>query len=126
MCSLVMSLCSRDLYVTSLNNNYYNTLNNSRLTVVQLTQCLVFGWYNINLFELDVATRGKVTRICGLNRPGFNHVLHYPIQLTSWNLPKLSHYGIYSTVFALILSCKVYISSCVVIIVGPSRSSKNS
>ena len=47
---LVMSLCSCDLHVTSLNNNYYNTLNNSRLTVVQLTQCLVFGWYNINLF----------------------------------------------------------------------------
>ena len=43
MCSLVMSLCSHDLYVTSLNDNYYNTLN-SRLTVVQLTQCLVFGW----------------------------------------------------------------------------------
>ena len=42
MCSLVMSLCSRDLHMTSLNNNYYNTLNSSRLTVVQLTQCLVF------------------------------------------------------------------------------------
>ena len=34
MCSLVMSLCSRDLHVTSLNKNYYNTLNSSRLTVV--------------------------------------------------------------------------------------------
>ena len=56
MCSLVMSLCSCDLYVISLNNNYYNTLNSSRLAVVQLTQRLVFGWYNINLFELDVAT----------------------------------------------------------------------
>ena len=55
MCFLMMSLCSRDLYVTSLNNNYYNTLNSSRLTVVQLTQCLVFEWYNINLFELDMA-----------------------------------------------------------------------
>ena len=50
MCSLVMSLCLHDLHVTSLNNNYYNTLNSSRLTVVQLTQCLIFGWYNINLF----------------------------------------------------------------------------
>ena len=39
MCSLVMSLCSRDLHV-SLNNN---TLNSSRLTVVQLAQRLVFG-----------------------------------------------------------------------------------
>ena len=26
MCSLVMSLCLRDLHVTSLNNNYYSTL----------------------------------------------------------------------------------------------------
>ena len=52
MCSLVMSLCLRDLHVTSLNNNYYNTLHRSRLTVVQLTQRLVFGWYNINLFSL--------------------------------------------------------------------------
>ena len=34
MCSLVMSLCSRDLHVMSLINNYYNTLNSSRLTVV--------------------------------------------------------------------------------------------
>ena len=50
MCSLVMSLCSCDLHVTSLNNNYSNTLNSSRLTVVQRTQRLVFGWYNINLF----------------------------------------------------------------------------
>ena len=41
MCSLVMSLCSRVLQVMSLNNNYYNTLNSSRLTVVQLTQCLI-------------------------------------------------------------------------------------
>ena len=31
MCSLVMSLCSRELHVMSLNNN---TLNSSRLTVV--------------------------------------------------------------------------------------------
>ena len=46
MCSLVLSLCLRDLHVTSLNNNYYNTLNSSRLTVVQLTQHLVFGWCN--------------------------------------------------------------------------------
>ena len=46
---VLMSLCSRDLHVTSLNNNYYNTLNSSRLTVVQLTQRLVFGWHNINL-----------------------------------------------------------------------------
>ena len=52
MGSLVMNLCSRDLHVTSLNNNYYNTLNSSRLTVVQFTQRLVFGWYNINLFTL--------------------------------------------------------------------------
>ena len=52
MCSLVMSLCSHDLHVMSLNNNYYNTLNSSRLTVVQLTQRLVFGWYNINLLTL--------------------------------------------------------------------------
>ena len=36
MCSLVMSLCSRDLHMTSLNNNYYNTLNSSRLTVFNL------------------------------------------------------------------------------------------
>ena len=42
MCSLVMSLCSCDLHVTSL-NNIYNTLNSSRLTVVQLTQRLIFG-----------------------------------------------------------------------------------
>ena len=49
MCSLVMSPCSRDLHVTSLNNN---TLNGSRLTVVQLTQRLVFGWYNISLFNM--------------------------------------------------------------------------
>ena len=49
MCCLVMSLCLLDLHMTSLNNNYYNTLNSSRLTVVQLTQRLVFGWYNINL-----------------------------------------------------------------------------
>ena len=41
MCSLVMNLCSHDLHVTSLNNNYYNTLNS---TVIQLTQRLVFGW----------------------------------------------------------------------------------
>ena len=26
MCSLVMSLCSHDLHMMSLNNNYYNTL----------------------------------------------------------------------------------------------------
>ena len=32
MCSLVMSLCSHDLHVTSLNNNYYNTLNSSSST----------------------------------------------------------------------------------------------
>ena len=32
MCSLVMSLCSCDLHVTSLNNNYYNTLINSGST----------------------------------------------------------------------------------------------
>ena len=31
MCSLVMSLCSHDLHVTSLNNNY-NTLNSSSST----------------------------------------------------------------------------------------------
>ena len=49
MCSLVMSLCSRDLHMTSLNNN---TLNSSRLTVIQLTRRLVFGWYNMNLFLL--------------------------------------------------------------------------
>ena len=42
MCSLVMILCSRDLHVTSLNNNYYNTLNSSRLTVVQLTHSAWF------------------------------------------------------------------------------------
>ena len=50
MCSLVMSLCSHDLHVTLLNNHYYNTLNSSRLTVLQLARHLDFGWYNINLF----------------------------------------------------------------------------
>ena len=39
ICSLVMSLCSYDLHVTSL-----KTMNSSRLTVVQLTQSLVFRW----------------------------------------------------------------------------------
>ena len=52
MCSLVMSLCSRDLHVTSL--IIIITLNSSRLTVVQLTQRLVFGWCNINLFLWDL------------------------------------------------------------------------
>ena len=51
ICSLVMSLCSHDLRVTSLNNNYHDTLNSSRLTVVQLTQRLVFGWNYINLLD---------------------------------------------------------------------------
>ena len=46
MCSLVMSLCSSDLHVTSLNNNY-NTLNSSRLTVVQIAQRLVFAYEEI-------------------------------------------------------------------------------
>ena len=32
----------------------------------------------------------------------------------------------YTVRFALILSCKVYVSPCVVTIVGPSRSCKNS
>ena len=36
MCSLMMSLCSRDVIKL-----YYNTLNSSRLTVVYLTQRLV-------------------------------------------------------------------------------------
>ena len=40
MRSLVMNLCSCDLHVIK----YYNTLNSSRLTVVYLTQSLVFGW----------------------------------------------------------------------------------
>ena len=60
MCSLVISLCACDLHVTSLNNNYYNTLNTSRLTVVQLTQHLVFGWYNINLFYMYVTSETKL------------------------------------------------------------------
>ena len=47
MFSLVMSL---DLHVMSLNNNYYNIL----ITVVQLTQRLVFGWHNINLLKLRI------------------------------------------------------------------------
>ena len=38
MCSLVMSLCSRDLRAGDIIKDYYNTLNNSRLTVVKLTQ----------------------------------------------------------------------------------------
>ena len=54
MCSFVMSLCSRDLHMMSLNNNYYNTLNSSRLTVVQLTQRLGFAWYNINLLFMKL------------------------------------------------------------------------
>ena len=52
MFSLVISLCLCDLHVTLLNNNNSNTLNTIRITVVQLTQCLIFGWYNINLLKL--------------------------------------------------------------------------
>ena len=57
MCSLVMTLCSRDLHVTSLNNNYY-IMNSSRLTVIQFTQHLVFGRYNINLLIFSLILQG--------------------------------------------------------------------
>ena len=68
MCSLVMSLCSSDLHVTSLNNNY-NTLNSSRLTVVQLTQHLVFAYEEfagINLLY--------IANVHGKNSSWNNHV----------------------------------------------------
>ena len=47
MYSLVMSLCSHDLHVTSLNNNYCN----SRLTVVQLTRCLFLDGTTLTCYK---------------------------------------------------------------------------
>ena len=42
--------------MTLLNNDYNNALNSSRLTLVQLTQHLVFGLYNINLLVGEIST----------------------------------------------------------------------
>ena len=81
MCSLVMSLCSCDLHVMSLNNN---TLNSSRLTVVQLTQRLVFGWYNINLLNFYVIFKSTLTVKSPssiLLKSLFNTYVHVPTYL---------------------------------------------
>ena len=70
MYSLVLSLCSHDLHVTSLNNNY-NTLNSSRLTVVNVAGDSPV-WYQLlpsfppALYMATIIDRGWFGRCAGL------------------------------------------------------------